>query len=383
MDAGLRHPDLGSVPPHGKPAVVQRRASVADGSKSAWNFGSDNVAPIAPEIMAAMVAANSGNVGSYGADPWTARLTQRLREIFETDLVAFPVATGTAANALALSVLVPPYGSVLCAEDAHINTDECGAPEFFTAGAKLVGLPAPDGRIRAEQLLEPIDHARALGVHFVQPAAVSITQSTEWGAVYTPEEIAALSAAASAHRLPLHMDGARFANALAHLGCTPAEMTWKAGVKVLSFGATKNGAMAAEAVIFFDPGLARGFEQRRKRGAHLWSKMRFMSAQLVAYLDDDLWLRNARRANAIATRLAEGLGAIPGVRMLHPVQANELFVVMPEGMVAALLAEGFGFYRWSSRVEGSDTVIRLVTSYATEPAGAEALIAAASRLGNR
>jgi threonine aldolase len=369
--------------PHGTPAAAQWRVSVADGLKGAWNFGSDNVAPIAPEIMAAMAAANSGNVGSYGADAWTARLTQRLREIFETDLVAFPVATGTAANALALSVLVPPYGGVLCAEDAHINTDECGAPEFFTGGAKLVGLPAPDGRIRADQLIEPIDHARALGVHFVQPAAVSITQSTEWGAVYTAEEIAALSAAASAHRLPLHMDGARFANALVHLGCTPAEMTWKAGVKVLSFGATKNGAMAAEAVIFFDAHLARGFEQRRKRGAHLWSKMRFMSAQLVAYLDDDLWLRNARRANAIATRLAQGLGVIPGVRMLHPVQANELFVVMPEGMVAGLLAEGFGFYRWSSRVEGSATAIRLVTSFATEPAAAEALIAAAARLGNR
>jgi threonine aldolase len=355
---------------------------VADGIKGAWNFGSDNVAPIAPEIMAAMVAANTGNVGSYGADPWTSRLTQRLREIFETDLVAFPVATGTAANALALAVLVPPYGSVLCAEDAHINTDECGAPEFFTGGAKLVGLPAPDGRITPEQLAAPVDHARALGVHFVQPAAVSITQSTEWGAVYGVEEIAAIGAAAQAHRLGLHMDGARFANALVHLGCSPAEMTWKAGVKVLSFGATKNGAMAAEAVVFFDPHLARGFEQRRKRGAHLWSKMRFMSAQLVAYLEDDLWLRHARHANAVATRLAEGLAAIAGVRMLYPVQANELFVVMPEGMVSALLAEGFGFYRWTSRVEGDDTVIRLVTSYATEPSAAEALIAAAARLGN-
>ena len=350
---------------------------MADGSKSAWNFGSDNVAPIAPEIMAAIVEANSGNVGSYGADPWTARLTERLRDIFETDLVAYPVATGTAANALSLAVLVPPYGSVLCAEDAHINTDECGAPEFYTAGAKLVGLSAPDGRIRPEQLAEPIAHAKALGVHYVQPSAVSITQSTEWGAVYAPDEIAALSRATD---LPLHMDGARFANALVHLGCTPAEMTWKAGVKVLSFGATKNGAMAAEAVVFFDPDLARGFEQRRKRGAHLWSKMRFMSAQLVAYLDDDLWLRNAHRANAVATRLAEGLGAIPGVRMLHAVQANELFVVMPESMVASLLAQGFGFYRWSSRVAGDDTVIRLVTSYATEPSGAEDLIAAAAAL---
>ncbi len=178
------------------------------------------------------------------------------------------------------------------------------------------------------------------------------------------------------------MDGARFANALVHLGCTPAEMTWKAGVQALSFGATKNGAMAAEAVIFFDPHLARGFEQRRKRGAHLWSKMRFMSAQLVAYLEDDLWLRNARRANGIATRLAEGLGQIPRVRMLHPVQANELFVVMPEAIVAALLAEGFGFYRWPSPPGENDAVIRLVTSFATDPDAAEALIAAATRLGN-
>jgi threonine aldolase len=356
--------------------------SVADGTKGAWNFGSDNVAPIAPEIMAAMAAANAGNIGSYGADPWTSRLTQRLRDIFETELVAFPVATGTAANALALSVLVPPYGGVLCAEDAHINTDECGAPEFFTGGAKLVGLPAPDGRITPAQLTAPVEHARALGVHYVQPAAVSITQSTEWGAVYSTEEIAALGEAAQADRLPLHMDGARFANALVHLGCTAAEMTWKAGVKALSFGATKNGAMAAEAVIFFDPHLARGFEQRRKRGAHLWSKMRFMSAQLVAYLEDELWLRNAARANATATRLAEGLGQIPGVRMLYPVQANELFVVMPEAIVTALLAEGFGFYRWSSPAEENGTVIRLVTSFATDPEAAEALIAAATRLGN-
>lgn len=157
---------------------------MADGTKGAWNFGSDNVAPIAPDIMAAMVAANTGNISSYGADPWTSRLTQRLRDIFETELVAFPVATGTAANALALSVLVPPYGGVLCAEVAHINTDECGAPEFFTGGAKLVGLPAPDGRIAPAQLTGPVEHARALGVHYVQPAAVSITQSTEWGAVY-------------------------------------------------------------------------------------------------------------------------------------------------------------------------------------------------------
>ncbi|GAB0115952.1 threonine aldolase family protein [Acidisoma sp. 7E03] len=355
---------------------------MAADTKSLWNFCSDNVAPIAPEIMAAMAAANTGNVSSYGADPWTTRLTDRLAAIFETDLVVFPVATGTAANALALSTLVPPYGSVLCAEVAHINTDECGAPEFFTGGAKLVGLPTEDGRLQAAQIAEPIAHARSLGVHFMQPQAVSITQSTEWGAVYSVEELRALGAAAHAHGIALHMDGARFANALVHLGCTPAEMTWKAGVTALSFGATKNGAMAAEAVIFFEPARAWGFAERRKRAAHLWSKQRFMSAQLVAYLEDDLWLRHARHANGQAARLAEGLGALPGVSMLHPVQANEVFAVMPEGMVAALEAEGFGFYRWTGRVGGDQAVIRLVTSFATRPQGVEDFIAAAGRFGN-
>lgn len=351
--------------------------------KSAWNFCSDNVAPIAPEIMAAMVAANDGNVSSYGGDSWTERLSDRLAAIFETDLAVFPVATGTAANALALSTLVPPYGSVLCAEEAHINTDECGAPEFFTGGAKLVGLPTEDGRLSAEQIAGPVAHARALGVHFMQPQAVSITQSTEWGAVYGLEALRALGAACKAQGIALHMDGARFANALVHLGCSPAEMTWKAGVTALSFGATKNGAMAAEAVIFFDRARARGFAERRKRAAHLWSKQRFMSAQLLGYLDDDLWLRHARHANAQAARLAEGLSAVPSVSLLHAAQANEVFAVMPEGVVAALETEGFGFYRWTGRVGGDEAVIRLVTSYATAPQAVEDFIAAAGRFGNR
>jgi threonine aldolase len=347
-----------------------------------WNFGSDNVAPVAPEIMAAMVAANTGTAASYGADQWTQRLEARLREIFETDLVAFPVSTGTAANSLALAVLVQPYAGILCAEDAHINTDECAAPEFFTGGAKLIGLPAPDGKLRAEQLAHPVERARALGVHAVQPAAVSITQSTEWGAVYTPTELAAIGEATRAQRLPLHMDGARFANALAYLGCSPAEITWKAGVQILSLGATKNGAMAAEAVIFFDRALARGFEQRRKRAGHLWSKLRYVSAQLDAYLTDGFWLRNATHANAMATRLAEGLSAIPGASLAVSVQANEIFVTLPEALVAGLLAEGFGFYRWDARQsEGGNPMVRLVTSYATDPAAVEAMIAAAQRIG--
>ncbi|GAB0114662.1 threonine aldolase family protein [Acidisoma sp. C75] len=356
---------------------------MAEAKLSAWNFCSDNVAPVAPEIMAAIVAANRDNVSSYGADRWTRDLSARLAEIFETDLIAHPVATGTAANALALATLVPSYGAVFCAEEAHINTDECGAPEFFSGGAKLLGLPSADGRITPDQVVVKLAHARSGGVHFTQPRAISITQSTEWGAIYGLAEIAALGALARAEGLALHMDGARFANALVALGCTPAEMTWKAGVTALSFGATKNGAMAAEVVIFFNPAEARGFEERRKRAAHLWSKQRYMSAQLLAYLEGDLWLRHARHANGEAARLAAGLADIPGVRLYQPVAANEAFVIMPEGMVAALEAEGFAFYRWEAETPPGTAMIRLVTSYATERSGVEAFVAAAARLGNR
>lgn len=345
---------------------------------SAWNFCSDNVTPMAPEILAALAAANDGSTPPYGADPWTARLTARLREVFEKpDLVAWPVATGTAANALALATLVPPYGAVLCAEEAHIDTDECGAPEFFTAGAKLLPLPAPDGRLDAASIAPPVAHAREMGVHAARPHAVSITQSTEAGTVYTPDQIRAIADIAEAHGLALHMDGARFANALVHLGCTPAEMTWKAGVTALSFGATKNGAMAAEAVVFFDPARAGSFEYRRKRAAHLWSKQRFLSAQLVACLEDDLWRRHARHANAQATTLAVGLAAIPGIRLLHPVEANEIFAALPEAVVATLEAAGFGFYRWPAATAPGEVAIRLVTSFATPPDAPEALLRAA------
>ncbi len=352
--------------------------------RSEWNFCSDNVAPIAPEVLAAIVEANEGNVGSYGADPWTLALTERLRDIFEKpDLLAFPVATGTAANALALSVLVPPYGAVLCAEGAHISTDECGAPEFFMGGAKLMTLPAPDGRMDASDIEHRVEDARAHGVHGSQPYAVSITQSTEWGTVYSVDEIQTIGRMAAAHGLALHMDGARFANALVHAGCTPAEMTWKAGVTALSFGATKNGAMAAEAVIFFNPAQAHSFEARRKRAAHLWSKQRFISAQILGYLRDDLWLRNARHANALAALLAEGLAAVPGVRLLYPAQGNEVFTVLPEGMAVALEAAGFGFYRWPMRLAPGEVAIRLVTSFSTKSEAAEALVRAAQRFSDR
>lgn len=331
--------------------------------------------------MAAINAANAGNVSSYGSDPFTARLTRVICELFETEAVVFPVTTGTAANALALSQLAPPFGAVYCHETAHIVTDECGAPEFFSGGAKLIGLPAADGRIRAEQIAAAVAFATDMGVHHVKPAAVSLTQATEWGTVYAPAQVRAVADVASAAGLKLHMDGARFANAVAHLGCSPAQVSWKSGVDVLSYGATKNGALCAEAVIFFDLAAAQDFDRRRKRAGHLWSKMRFVSAQLLASFENGLWLRNAGHANDMATRLSSGLASIAGVRLLQPVQANEIFAALPAGMASGLEAAGCGFYRWPlCAVRDSEVPVRLVTSYATRLEEVETLLQAAARL---
>jgi len=342
------------------------------------NFASDNTAPVSPAILHAIAQANASHVASYGADPLTARAKSRASEIFETDLALYPVATGTAANALALATLVKPYNAVICAEEAHIATDECGAPEFFMGGAKLLTLPAADGRITPMQIEAAVARAIDGGIHHVQPEAVSITQATEWGTVYAVDAVAEIGAACRRRGLALHMDGARFANALVHLGCTPAELTWKAGVDVLSFGATKNGALAAEAVIFFNPALAAGFERRRKRAGHLWSKMRYISAQLGAYLEDGLWLDNARAANRAATRLADGLAGAADVRLVQPVQANELFVAMPDEKIEALEAAGAHFYRWIDVAGEPLPVIRLVTSFVTTDAEVDAFLALAA-----
>jgi threonine aldolase len=341
------------------------------------DFGSDNVTPACDAIMAALSAANVGSVASYGADEETARLKSVVSDIFETEVAVYPVTTGTAANSLALSQITPPMGAIYCYEAAHIVTDECGAPEFFTGGAKLIGFPAKDGKIRPEQITRAIGFAKEMGVHHVKPAAVSITQATEWGTAYGLGEIKAISAVAKEHSLALHMDGARFANALVHLNCTPAQATWRAGVDVLSLGATKNGALCAEAVVFFDANLAADFERRRKRAGHLWSKMRFLSAQLLAYLENDLWLSNATQANAMARRLAEGLKAVNGAELVQSVDANEVFMVMPEETVAALESQGFHFYRWPLHVTSSGVAIRLVTSYASLDADVDAFIVAA------
>jgi threonine aldolase len=343
------------------------------------DFSSDNIAPAAPECLAALAAANHGTAHSYGDDEWTRRLEGLAREIFECDLAIFPVATGTAANSLALASLSPPHGGIYCHATAHVEKDECGAPEFFTGGAKLLALPGAHGKITPAAIAPAYDEAQARGIHQVRPAAISISQATEWGTVYTPDEIAALADFGRPKNLALHMDGARFANALVHLGCTPAEATWRAGIDVLSFGATKNGALAAEAVIFFNKTLAHEFEYRRKRGGHLLSKMRFCSAQLVAYMTDNFWLRAAGNANRMAAKLADGLQRVPGITLTQPVQANELFPSLPESLIEALLAENFAFYRWPSPDGAPGHVIRLVTAWNTTEADIDDLLAAISR----
>jgi threonine aldolase len=340
------------------------------------NFCSDNVTGVAPEIMAALVAANHGAAMPYGKDDCTQRLDAQFSELFETDVVVFPVATGSAANALALSVMTPPYGAIYCHAQSHINLKECGAPEFYTSGAKLVALPGADGKIGATDLAAALNGAGIEEVDRVQPAAVSLSQVNEVGAVYSTDEISKVASVTHERGLHLHMDGARLANAAVSLGCTPAEMTWKAGVDVLSFGATKNGAMAAEAVVFFNRDLAQTFGYRRKRSGHLFSKMRFLSVQLEAFITDDLWLRNAAIANQMALKLAQGLTVLPGAKLCYPTQANEIFIELPDRVIKGLLAEGFQFYQWKRE---NSTIIRLVTAFNTKDEDVTSLIDAARR----
>jgi threonine aldolase len=338
------------------------------------DFRSDNVTGMAPEVLAALSEANHGTALAYGADDVTARVEKLFAKLFETEVAVFPVATGTAANALALSAMTPPFGAVYCHELAHINVDECGAPELFTGGAKLIDLPGAHGKLDAALILDELAKGAQESVHNVQPAAVSLTQATERGTIYRPAEIAEIAEVAHKHGLKVHMDGTRFGNAVAALGSAPAELSWRAGVDALSLGATKNGAMAAEAVIFFDRDLAARFGFQRKRGGHLFSKMRFVSAQLEALFKDGLWLKHAEHSNKLARRLADGVARIPGAEILDPVEANLFYVRMPESVLAALEADGFKFYR-----EGGPGTIRLVTAFNTEPASVEAFIASAAK----
>jgi threonine aldolase len=339
-------------------------------------FSSDNVTGACPEILAALAAANADPTPSYGTDPWTTRLTQKAQELFECDLAILPVTTGTAANAIALAAMSPAFGGIYCHETAHVMTDEGGAPEFFTAGAKLLGLAGANGKINAQDIHAGIAFAESMGIHHVKPSAVTVSQATEWGTVYSLAELDAITAAAHTHGLPVHMDGARFANALVHLGCSPAEATWKRGINVLSLGATKNGALAAEALIVFDKSKEQTFARHRKRGGHLWSKMRFLSAQLLSYLDNDLWLKNARHANTMAQRLSVGLVALGGT-LMAPVDANEIFIALSDAMVTRLRADGYQFYDWPAPRGTTLQVFRLVTAYNTQPTDVDELLSRA------
>jgi threonine aldolase len=331
------------------------------------DFRSDNVVGAHSKIIEAVTRAFAGGpASSYGEDDWTQRVEQRLRHLFDkADLLAFPVATGTAANALALSCCTPPWGVIYCHPSAHIAVDEANAPELFSSGAKLVTVDGPVGKIDVEALARILAEPVYGVVHHAQPAVVSITQATECGVSYAPDEIATIAKATHHHGLKLHMDGARFGNALAYVDCSPAQLSWQAGVDVMSFGATKNGAMAAEAVVFFDSALAREFAFRRKRGGHLFSKMRLLSSQLDAYLSDGLWLENARHANVMARRLADSLSALPGARLLYPVEANEIFIVLPMPMNQALEGAGARYYPWPSD-RPDERAYRLVTAFNTD-----------------
>ncbi len=339
------------------------------------NFCSDNATGASPEVIESLVRANEGHAMPYGNDPLTTRVNDKIRAVFETDAEVFLVSTGTASNSLALSVMTPPYGAVFCHREAHIEVDECGAPEFFTGGAKLIHMDDENGLSTAAGFDAAWGNL-GKSVHQVQPGAVSLTQTSEAGTLYSLDTIRTIADAAHGRGLHVHMDGARFANAVAASNCTPAEMSWKAGIDVLSFGASKNGCLAAEAVVFFNCELAKTFEFHRKRGGHLFSKMRFISAQLDAYLNNDLWLENARHANAMAKRLADGLSGIPAATFRFPVEANLMFVELPEPIMAGLEADGFQFYRM---VDAKGSFIRLVTAFNTEPAHVDSFIASALR----
>lgn len=343
------------------------------------NFTSDNAAGAPPQILEALIRANSGFDQSYGADRISARLTEKFSALFERPVVVLPVSTGTAANALSLATLTPPHGAILCHQGAHINVDECGAPEFYS-GAKLALVSSPDGKISPENIAPVLGQFQRGVVHHVQPMTISITQSTELGTVYTPAEVTALGNYARREGLSLHMDGARFANAVAQLKCSPADLTWRAGVDVLSFGATKNGALAAEAVIFFNEAQVRDVGYRRKRAGHLLSKMRFVSAQLEAMLDDGLWLRLASHANAMAKRLEAGLTRIAGVSLALPVEANEVFFTLPDHRARkALESLGARFLLWSPAGEPVP-LIRLVCSFATGEQNVDDFLAAVKKV---
>ena len=344
------------------------------------NFASDNAGPVHPRVISAIIDANEGHAMAYGADRWTEGAVARIRDLFEApEASVHLVATGTAANSLALAALAKPWDAIFCTEMAHIHEDECNAPEFFSGGAKLMALPAPQAKMEPETLRKAM--ASLGSVHGPQRGPVSLTTVTEKGTVYSLEEIRALTSVARDFGSPVHLDGARFANAVAHLGCSPADMTWRAGVDAVSFGGTKNGLMGVEAVVFFDPAKSWELELRRKRAAHLFSKHRYLAAQMVAYLTDGLWLETARAANSALSLLAEGLRA-QGHEPLWEPQANLMFVRLPRAAHQRLREGGAQYHLWDGPLESGDPdeplLCRLVCDWSTGPGQVDRFLALAA-----
>ncbi|GAA4816540.1 L-threonine aldolase [Marinicella pacifica] len=339
------------------------------------NFRSDNEAPVHPDIMQAMVDINHGFDESYGYDHLSRQLNERFQQLFGCWCEVLPLTTGTAANGIAIALSTPAYGAVYCHPNSHINVDECGAPEFFSGGAKLISVPGEQGKIECDVLNRHLENSGHHGEHESLPSTISLTQCTESGTVYSLEELKAFKKTAKQYGLAVHMDGARFANALVTLGVDAAEATWQSGVDLLSFGATKNGAMMAEALIVFNPAYNKQIKRLRKRAGHLISKMRFVHAQLLAYLDNDLWLNLARHANQQARFFAESMRNNRHVQLLHPVEANEVFCRLPVDLINDLEQRDFKFHRWP----GEKGVIRLVFSFATRASDTRSLIEAIDR----
>lgn len=336
------------------------------------NFASDNTGPVHPNVMAALIAANTGYALPYGGDDLTAQTIQNIRDLFEApDAAVFLVSLGTAANSLILATLSQPWETVFCHTVAHIHEDECNAPEFYSGGTKLTLVPGPEAKMTAENLRRSILAEETRGVHGPQRGPVSLTQATERGTIYSLKEIQEISATAEEFGLPVHMDGARFANAVQSLGCSAAEMTWKSGVDAVTFGGTKNGLMAVEAVIFFNPKHAWEFELRRKRGAHLFSKHRFLAAQMQSYLAGDLWLDMAKKSNDASARLIQGLKQIPEVQIDFEPQANIIFAQWARAAHQRLHAAGAQYYVMAGdhTTGPSDELLpaRLVADWSTTP----------------
>ena len=331
-------------------------------------FASDNCAGISPEALQALLAANAGDAPGYGDDEWTRRVSDRLREVFAADCDVYFVFNGTAANSLALASLCQSYHSVICHELAHVETDECGGPEFFSNGSKLLPVRGEGGKLTPAAVHEVI--TRRSDLHFPKPRVVTLTQATEVGTIYRPDEVAAIAELAHAKGLRVHMDGARFCNAAASLGVAPADITWRAGIDVLCFGGTKMGLPVGEAVVFFDRKLSEDFAWRCKQAGQLASKMRFLSAPWLGMLEGDAWLRHARHANAMAQRLAAGLAALPGARLLFPVEANGVFVALPDQVQQGLRERGWRFYTFIA-AGGA----RFMCAWDTQPESVDALLA--------